>query len=117
MFDAGEVELFGGARSCAASCAAHGSTAAKVNTAGSEKVDGQPANCASTYHFTLWPARAAVAVVAPVVVATSCAPPPSISTQRREPVACAAACQVNVTGEETVPPSGAPSCAFALPQF
>ena len=83
MVDDCDVELFAGATSCACSRFAHGSTTAIWNVAGSEKVGGHPANCASTYHVTLWPVRATVAVVAPLVVATSCAPPPSISTHTR----------------------------------
>ena len=77
------MALFAGATSCAAWCAAHGSITARLKAAVSEKVDGQPANCASTYHFTLLPVSATVAVVAPLVVATSCAPPPSMSTHSR----------------------------------
>ena len=82
-FEAVSVALGDGAMSVGAEWPAQGSGEAIVKVEEADDVGSQPGKMASTCQRMLEPVRDTVSDVAPFVVATSCAAPPSRATQRR----------------------------------
>jgi len=77
------VALFAGATSEVALWFAQGSGFGTVKVSVFERVDGQPANKASTNQLIVPGGTSALSDVAPSVVPKSCAPPPSTAIQTR----------------------------------
>ena len=81
--DAASVAFGAGAISVGAEWPAQGSGEAIVNADVADDVGSHPGKMASTCQSTLEPVSDTVSVVAPFVVPTSCAAPPSRAIQRR----------------------------------